>query len=258
LEKDRDVKAVVFRVDSPGGDGLASDLVAEALKRCAKKKPVIISQGQVAGSGGYWISMYGDEIVAGPNSVTGSIGVIGGWIYDKGISEGIGMTSDFVKRGKHADMGYGITLPFLGLRIPARNLTRDERARAEEIIKDFYDIFVEKVASGRNMTVEEVKKIAEGHFYSGIDGKKIGLVDEIGGLMTALAIARMKAGIEADDEIDIIEMPKYKGWFDVMPDISPFSAELENNEVYQYLKMASERPGRPLPMLLPGTYPTID
>ena len=123
LAKNSAIKAVVFRVDSPGGDGMASDVVAEALKKCSEKKPVIVSQGQVAGSGGYWISMYGDTIVAGPNTITGSIGVIGGWIYDKGFSEKIGMTEDHVKRGTHADAGYGITLPLLGVRVPARNLT---------------------------------------------------------------------------------------------------------------------------------------
>jgi len=97
LAKDKSVKAVVFRVDSPGGDALASDLTAEALKKCAKEKPVIISQGQVAGSGGYWISMYGDKIVAGPNTITGSIGVIGGWLYDTGFGDKLGMTSDNVQ-----------------------------------------------------------------------------------------------------------------------------------------------------------------
>ncbi|NUO81688.1 S49 family peptidase, partial [candidate division KSB1 bacterium] len=102
LAKNSAVKAIVFRADSPGGDGLASDLVAEALAKCKAKKPVIVSQGQVAGSGGYWISMYGDQIVAGPNTITGSIGVIDGWIYDNGMSAKLGMTSDHVQRGAHA------------------------------------------------------------------------------------------------------------------------------------------------------------
>ncbi|UCD94129.1 MAG: S49 family peptidase, partial [Candidatus Zixiibacteriota bacterium] len=143
LKRDKMVKAVVFRVDSPGGEALASDLVAEALKKCAEEKPVIISQGQVAGSGGYWISMYGDEIIAGPNTVTGSIGVIGGWVYDKGIGDKLGMTSDFVKRGSSADLGFGVRLPFLNITVPARNLNEDEYAEMEKTIKKFYDIFVE-------------------------------------------------------------------------------------------------------------------
>lgn len=256
LEKDRSVKAVVFRVDSPGGDGMASDLVAEALKKCAKKKPVIVSQGQVAGSGGYWISMYGTEILAGPNTVTGSIGVIGGWIYDKGIGEKLGMTSDFVKRGKHADLGSGITIPFINQTVPARNLDSEERGEVETIIRAFYNQFVEKVAGGRNMPVDEVRKIAEGHFYSGIDGEEIGLVDEIGGLMTALAVAREKAGIRVDEEIETVEIPKRKGWYHFRPKMSPIPFELEDNDVYRYIRMATEQPGRPLPMLIPGTYPS--
>ena len=170
LQNDRNVKAVVFRVDSPGGDGMASDVVAEALRKCAEKKPVIVSQGQVAGSGGYWISMHGDTIVAGPNTITGSIGVIGLWIYDKGFTGKLGMTSDYVKRGEHADLGFGVYLPLFG-QIPARNLTDEERAKMEALIKKFYAIFVEKVANGRNMDVSQVEQIAEGRFYSGIDGK---------------------------------------------------------------------------------------
>jgi len=88
-----DVKAVVFRVDSPGGDPMASDVVAAAITKCREKKPVVISQGQVAGSGGYWISMNGSKIVAGPNTVTGSIGVIGGWLWDKGFAARLGMSN---------------------------------------------------------------------------------------------------------------------------------------------------------------------
>jgi len=252
------IKAVVFRVDSPGGDGMASDLVAEALKKCSEKKPVIISQGQVAASGGYWISMYGDTIVAGPNTVTGSIGVIGGWLYDKGVSGKLGMTSDHVKRGAHADLGFSISLPFIGAQIPARNLTAEERAKVEALFMKFYEGFVQKVAKGRNMPVAEVKKIAEGHFYSGTDGKAIGLVDEIGGLLTALAIAQHRAGLKPDQKVKIVEIPQNKGLFNFSPKISPLTTNLENDPVLQYIKMFSERRGQPLPMLLPGTYPTIE
>jgi protease-4 len=255
IKKDRSIKAVVFRVDSPGGDALPSDLVAEAIKKCAQVKPVIISQGQVAGSGGYWISMYGDTILAGPNTVTGSIGVIGGWMYDKGLSAKLGMTSDFVKRGEHAELGFGITLPFLGFRVPARNLTVDERAKMEELFRKFYDGFVKKVASGRGMDVDKVKQIAEGHFYSGLDGKANGLVDEIGGLTTAIAIAQQKAGFKSDDEYEIIEIPKYKG-FIKWPNLSPVSTVVDDPAI-RYIKLISENPWKPLPMLIPGTYPTL-
>jgi protease-4 len=258
LSKNKAVKAVVFRVDSPGGDGMASDMVAEALKKCSESKPVIISQGQVAGSGGYWISMYGDTIVAGPNTVTGSIGVIGGWLYDKGFSAKLGMTSDLVKRGKHADIGRGVTLPLLGLQIPARNLTPEERTKVENAIKQFYEIFVKKVAQGRNMSEDAVKAIAEGHVYSGTEGKEIGLVDEIGGLFDAIAIAKHTAGLKPDEEVQIVEIPKNKGFFNLREKLSPIHIETREDPVIQFIKMLSERPGQPLPLILPGTYPAVE
>lgn len=255
LAGDGRVKAVVFRVDSPGGDAMASDVVAEAIRKCAKRKPVIVSQGQVAGSGGYWISMYGDSIVAGPNSITGSIGVIGGWLYDKGFSGKLGMTSDNVKRGGHAELGFGIRVPFLGMTVPSRNLTGDERKRVEEIIRRFYDSFIVRVAQGRKMSEERVRQIAEGHFYAGTTGKEIGLVDEVGGLMTALAMAAEKAGLKPE-AFDVIEMPKYKGLMK-FPSFSPVKTEVEEEPVYRYIKLLTDRPAQPLPMLLPGTYPTL-
>jgi protease-4 len=258
LAKNPSIRAVVFRVDSPGGDGMASDVVAEALKKCSDKKPVIISQGQVAGSGGYWISMYGDTIVAGPNTITGSIGVIGGWLYNKGLTEKMGMSADHVKRGAHAELGFGVSLPFIGAQIPARNLTAEERTKVEELFMKFYDDFVQKVAKGRNMPAEEIKKIAEGHFYSGADGKAIGLVDEIGGLFTALAIAQQEAGLKPDEEINIVEIPKYKGLFNFQPKLLPVATRLEEDPVLEYIRMLSERPGQPLPMLMPGTYPGVE
>ena len=257
LAKDSEIKAVVFRVDSPGGDGMASDLVAEAIKKCKKEKPVIISQGQVAASGGYWISMYGDTIVAAPQTITGSIGVIGGWLYDKSASEKLGMTSDHVQRGKHADLGFGVTLPFLGVTIPARNLTAEERQGVEKLFKKWYDGFVNKVAAGRQMPVEDVRKIAEGHFYSGLDGKANGLVDELGGLFTALALAEQRAQLKASDEIEIVEIPRSKGLFDLRSRFSPLETRLANDPVLQFIKMISARHGQPLPMLLPGTYPVL-
>lgn len=255
LAKNRAIKAVVFRVDSPGGDGMASDVVAEALRKCSEKKPVIVSQGQVAGSGGYWISMYGDTIVAGPNTITGSIGVIGGWIFDQGLGEKIGMTEDHVKRGAHADAGYGITLPLLGVRLPARNLTQEERGRVEALIRQFYDEFVAKVARGRNLSVEAVREIAEGRIFSGIDGKANGLVDEVGGLLTALAIAQQRAGIDLRHEIEVVEIPASKGLFNLSPGFPGVRAQIADDSILQFIKFMSERNGQPLPLLVPGRYP---
>jgi protease-4 len=109
--------------------------VAEALRLCGKKKPVIVSQGMVAGSGGYWLSMYGDTIVAAPNTITGSIGVIGLWLYNKELKEKLGISTDHVQDGAHADMDFGFSFPLLGT-LPDRNLTEAERARMTDLINE--------------------------------------------------------------------------------------------------------------------------
>lgn len=258
LASDHSVKAVVFRVDSPGGDGMASDVVAEALKACRENKPVIVSQGQVAGSGGYWISMYGDVIVAGPNTITGSIGVIGGWIYDKEFGDKLGMSADWVKRGKHADLGEGISIPGLGIEVPARNLTEEEKKVMRDRIEQLYGTFVGKVATGRDMTVAEVEQIAEGRIYSGLDGRDVGLVDEIGGLQDAIEIARQMAGLKADEESMIIEIPEDKGWFDFREQVTPTPLQTEKNPALEFIRLLNKHRGKPMTLMIPGTYPDIE
>lgn len=201
------IRAIVVRVDSPGGDPLASDLVAEAIERCKKKKPVVISQGLVAGSGGYWLSMNGDAICTAPQTLTGSIGAIGGWMYDNGLKEKLGITTDFVKRGDHADLGFGFALPYLMLGLPDRNLDQDERRMLEDTIAYIYKQFVSKVASGRNKEEDEIEKIAQGRIWSGLAAKEVGLADEIGGLWKAIAIAKEMAGIPEKERVEIVELP---------------------------------------------------
>jgi len=202
------VKAIVLRVDSPGGDAMASDYIAEALKKAKGKKPIIVSQGAVAASGGYWLSMYADTIVAAPNSITGSIGVIGGWLYNKSIKEKLGMTTDLVKAGDHADLGFGFTLPLIGLGLPDRNLTEAERSRMEYTIRSMYQDFVRRVAEGRKKTPDEIGSIAQGRVWSGYDGLNHGLVDVLGGLETAIAIAKECAGIPVTAETSILQYPE--------------------------------------------------
>ncbi len=243
-----DIKAVVFRVDSPGGSALASDVVAEAMKRCKEKKPLIVSQGYVAGSGGYWISMYADTIVAGPNTITGSIGVIGGWFYNQGLKEKLGMSTDLVKVGDHADLGYGITLPFVG-RLPDRNLTPDERSKFEHNIKHYYDMFVEKVATGRDMDADDVYEVAQGRVWSGTDGLEIGLVDVLGGLETAIMIARERAGISPDQEVDVLELPEPPLFNPQMFAPKLFGVAQPRNEILEHLRFRIEHNGEVMPML---------
>lgn len=205
--KDNSIKAVVFRVDSPGGDALASDVIAETMKKLKKIKPLIVSQGYVAGSGGYWLSMYADTIVSMPTSITGSIGVIGSWFYNKGLKENFGVSTDLVKKGDHADLGFGFIIPLLNLSIPDRNLTQEEKSKFESMIKIMYKEFVNKVALGRGKTPKEIEDVAQGRVWSGIDAKNIGLVDVLGGLETAIEIARLKAGLNKN-EFEIVEFPK--------------------------------------------------
>jgi protease-4 len=248
---DSRVKAIVLRVDSPGGDALASDYIADAMKQAKGKKPIIVSQGYVAASGGYWLSMYADTIVAAPGTITGSIGVIGGWFYNNGFKEKLGMSTDFVKIGAHADLGFGMRLPLVGVMIPDRNLSVEERARAESFIKTYYKEFIDKVAFGRKMKVDRVEAIAEGRVWTGLDGKRNGLVDVLGGMATAIDIAKVRAGIPKDREVTIVELPK-KGLFDFSvfaPRLFGIETKIVSDPAIELMKFRLQHNGRPLPML---------
>lgn len=268
LGQDTDVAAVVFRVDSPGGSAVAAAQVGDAIKSVATEKPVIVSQGQVAGSGGYWVSTYADTIVAGPNTVTGSIGVIGGWIYDDGFSDQTGLTSDAVQRGERAELFQGIRLPLVGLSVPTRKLSDDEMARIENVIEQQYDRFVAAVAEGRDTTEMHVREIAEGRIYSGLDGKEVGLVDEIGGLPQALELARQATGL-APEETVVEEVNSISGTVSLsrfLPSpvaeiLAGLGAEMEGSEpgvdnpTATYLRMVLEHQPQPLVLLPPGYQP---
>jgi protease-4 len=244
----KDIKAVVFRVDSPGGSALASDIVAEAMKRCKEKKPLIVSQGYVAGSGGYWISMDADTIVASPTTITGSIGVIGGWFYNTGLKQKLGMSTDLVKVGDHADLGYGISLPLIG-QLPDRNVTGDERAKFEDNMKHYYDVFVDKVAAGRHMDADDVREIAQGRVWSGSDGLANGLVDVLGGMETAIMIAKVKAGIAPDEDVDIVQLPEPGLFNPGMFTPKLFGVKQTRNEVVEHLMFRLEHNGEAMPLL---------
>jgi protease-4 len=247
--KDPLVKAVVLRVDSPGGDGMASDYIAEVVKKYKNLKPIIVSQGSVAASGGYWLSMYGDTIVAAPITVTGSIGVISLWVYNKGLKEKIGFSTDFVKRGEHADLPFGMTIPFIGLTLPDRNLTTEERNLLESYIKAMYREFVDKVAEGRKLNSSYVDSIGQGRVWSGLDGKKNGLIDILGGLDDAINLAKKKAGIKEDELVTVVQYPN-------MPliDLSfltpkLFGIEMREDDFIKDLKFRIENFGKPMPIL---------
>ena len=208
LAGDEGVDAVVLRVDSPGGDPLASDLVAEAIREVRAEKPVVVSQGRMATSGGYWISMEADAIAATPETATGNIGVWASWIYNRGFRERLGLSVDHVKAGARADLGLGMPLPLLGVSLPDRPLDDEEAAVYGSAVESFYDRFVTRVADARGLTPEEVDGVARGRVWSGPDALQAGLVDTLGGLETALDMARRRAGLPADRPLRVVERPQ--------------------------------------------------
>jgi protease-4 len=207
LINDPSVKAVVLRADSPGGDPLPSDLVADAVRALKEAgKFVVVSQGDVAASGGYWISMDGSRILTTPVTITGSIGVISGWLWDDGLSTKAGVTAESVQRGRHADLYSEIGLPFLG-GVPRRPMNEEELARTELVIRGMYDQFVQAVARGRGLDPAAVDSVAQGRVWMGGDAIARGLCDQMGGLSDAIAEARRLAGIPADREVTLVEYP---------------------------------------------------
>lgn len=191
LRKDDKVKAVVLRVNSPGGSATASDIIQREVILTRKVKPVIVSMGGVAASGGYWISTYGDRIFAEPTTITGSIGVFGLLTNVQKLANENGITWDTVKTGKFADEN-SITRP----------KTKEELAILRELIGQTYDQFLDKVSESRKLDKKKVAEIAQGRVWSGLEAKKIGLVDELGGLDAAIQEAAKRAKLGNDWEVE--------------------------------------------------------
>ncbi len=202
--KDKSIAAVIFRVDSPGGSAVASDVIWREVALTKKEKPFIVSMSGMAGSGGYWISMAAHKIVAQPQTLTGSIGVISGKFNMVKLYEKLGITADKLTYGKRAD-----------LYSTFRRLTQEERDFLKKEILWIYDQFLTKVAEGRNLSKKEVDKIGKGRVWTGIQAKELGLVDEIGGLSRALELAKELAGIPTDEEVRLIVLPKKVSFFEV-------------------------------------------
>ncbi|NTV74656.1 MAG: signal peptide peptidase SppA [Holophaga sp.] len=191
LRLDKRVKAIVLRVNSPGGSAPASELIQRELVLARKDKPVIVSMGHLAASGGYWISTYADRIFAEPTTITGSIGVFGLLPNVKSLANEHGITWDGVQTAKLAN---SLTI--------SRPKTDAELARAQVMVDWIYDLFVTKVAESRKLTRDQVQEIAQGRVWSGASAIRIGLVDEIGSLQDAVAFAAKKAKIESDYRLE--------------------------------------------------------
>ena len=235
---DDKIKAVVLRVNSPGGDGLASDIILREVILTKMEKPVVVSMGNLAASGGYYIACGADKIFANPNTITGSIGVFGIIPnFQQFFNNKLGITFDGVKTNKNADF-FGVTKPLSEFQY---NILKEE-------VEKFYTTFINHVAKGRNMSVEEVDKVAQGRVWSGRDALKLGLVDEMGGLEDAIKSAVELAELE---DFRIIDLPKQKDPFEQIIEelmgqtrIKFLENELgENYRYYNYIRKISEYKG---------------
>jgi protease-4 len=205
VRNDSSIKGVVLRIDSPGGEVVASDEMWRELNLLSQKKPVVISMSDVAASGGYFMAMTGDPIVAYPQTETGSIGVVFGKPNLHGLYDKLGITKDAVQRGKHADIDSDYT-----------SLTPDEREMLRSGIDESYRDFVTKVAAARHRKFEEIEPLAQGRVWLGSQAKSNGLVDELGGLDTAIAMVKAKARIPAAEQVNLVMYPGRRSIIDVL------------------------------------------
>lgn len=194
---DKTIKAIVIRVDSPGGSGLASDVIWHAVASAKEKKPVVISMSDVAASGGYYISASASKIIAQPSTITGSIGVVAGKPVMRGFYDWLGISNEYVMRGKQA-----------GMFRETEKFSPEERAKFEDWIKTtYYNDFIPKVAQGRNKDAAYIDSVGQGRVWTGAQGKDRGLVDEFGGLDRAVEVARDLANIPKDKGVHRVILP---------------------------------------------------
>jgi protease-4 len=209
--QDEDIKAILFRVDSPGGSYVASDTIWREVVNAHKAgKPVIVSMGNLAGSGGYFVAMAADKIVAQPGTITASIGVLGGKMLTSGLWDQVGLSWDEVHQGDKATMFTG-----------THDYTPAEWARFEAWLDRVYVDFTGKVADGRKLPKEKVLEIAKGRIWSGRDAKNLGLVDELGGYDTALRLVKKAIGVADGDDVNILVYPRPKKWYETLVQQNP-------------------------------------
>ena len=199
------VRAIVLRIDSPGGSAVASDVIWREVMLAKKDKPVIASMSDLGASGGYYIAMGADAIVAQPATLTGSIGVVAGKITTGGTYEKVGINIEPVSQGRFAEI-YS----------PIRPFSDDERDKMQEHIDAIYEQFVTKAADGRGTTRDVIHELAQGRVWTGRQAKERGLVDELGGLSRAIALAKEHVGIDADEEVELVVYPRPKSLFELL------------------------------------------
>jgi protease-4 len=211
---DPGIRAVVLRVDSPGGSAIASEVIWRELMLTRDVKPLVVSMGDVAASGGYYIAAPAHAIVAEPGTITGSIGVVTGKFVVQGGLEKLGITTGTVKAGPSADI-YSPFRPFL----PA------ERARLEDQMQATYELFLSRVATGRNQPADKIDAIAKGRVWTGHQARELGLVDELGGLQDAMRIAKQRAKLDPKQEVDLVVYPAKRSFYELVS--NPFGMAAE-------------------------------
>ena len=202
---DDSVRAIVLRVDSPGGSAVASEVIWHEVVLAAEDKPVIASMSDLGASGGYYIAMGADTIVAQPATLTGSIGVVAGKITTGGTYEKLGITVEPVSAGRFATI-YSPVTPF----------SDDERAKVQEHIDAVYEQFLSNAAEGRGTTRDAIHAVAQGRVWTGRQAQERGLVDELGGLGRAIALAKERVGIDADTEVELVVYPRPRSLFELL------------------------------------------
>jgi protease-4 len=199
------VRAIVLRIDSPGGSAVASDAIWHEVMQAKNDKPVIASMSDLGASGGYYIAMGADAIVAQPATLTGSIGVVAGKITTGGTYEKVGINIEPVSQGRFAEI-YS----------PIRPFSDDERDKMQEHIDAIYEQFLTKAAEGRGTTRDAIHELAQGRVWTGRQAKERGLVDELGGLSRAIALAKEHVGIDPDEEVELVVYPRPKSLFELL------------------------------------------
>lgn len=205
VAEDKSIQGVIIRIDSPGGDAMASDDILREVKLLSKKKPVVFSMSDVAASGGYYMAMTGDPIVAYPNTLTGSIGVIYGKMNIHGLYDKLGVTKDIVTRGRFADLDTDY-----------QPLTEAGRQKLRESIDHVYDGFLARVSEARKKKYEDVAALAQGRVWLGAQARQNGLVDETGGLDKAIELVKKKANIGPGEKIRLVPYPAKRNFLDVL------------------------------------------
>jgi protease-4 len=216
VKEDASIKGVILRIDSPGGDGIASDDILHEVKQLSARKPLVISMSDLAASGGYFIAMTGDPVVAYPNTLTGSIGVFFGKVNLKGLFDKVGLATYTLKRGRFSDID-STTAP----------LDDEQRAKLRREIETFYKGFVERVAAGRKKPYDTVEPLAQGRVWLGAQAKQNGLVDELGGLDRAIEIVRDRAKISSSEKIVLVTYPPKRTVWDILLNRSDDTALME-------------------------------